>query len=118
MKHNLAVPWFAEASAHPRRDDLQGYKIIDSDGSVVAEMFPESYRVHVNAYYASLLAAAPDLLAACEAAATCLDEDQPITKDRHGTRLATAAAQVAVEMVRAAIAKAAQPPHEPKGRQT
>jgi hypothetical protein len=64
-------PWKHHQAAHPRRDGLMGFAIM-SEEATVADMFPETYLVHVSESNARLISAAPDLLEACREANAAL----------------------------------------------
>jgi hypothetical protein len=93
---------------HPRagRAPLVGFVVIAKDPEdgrevVIGESFPEPYRVAVSEPNAKLMAAAPDLLLACQ------DAYAALTLASRGP-LTPAVASFAVDSVESAINKATQ----------
>lgn len=90
-------PWTWALVQDPVREPLVGYRVTGADGVVVAEAFAQPYPVAVDADNAALIAASPDLLAACKALLAVVDR---LPKGHSAERVTSAV------IARAAIAKA------------
>lgn len=71
----LYAPWTAKLEPNPADPILQGYRIRDARGIVVAEAFNRPYPVIVDQEHADTIAAAPAYRSALEAAEHWLAEE-------------------------------------------
>lgn len=98
MSKHTPGPWFFRRAAHPVVSGIVGFDVLKQGQGVVAEMHVRPYApVIVNEANARLIAAAPDLLAACEA----IIEEQSI--GMYG-----AISNEGIAQLRAAIARATE----------